>query len=290
MRQLDHLVIAVRDLDAAGDAYAALGFTLTPRADHAWGTSNRLVQLDGAFLEVLAVADPSRMEEADVDAFSFGAYNRDFLTRHEGISMLVLDSSDPVADRKGFHDRGMTVYAPFSFERDAGQPGGGSRTVGFDLTFTTDPDMPDAAFFTCRNRYPENFWRSEFQQHANGARKLGAAIIVAEEPSDVYEFVEGFSGQRELGLTSFGMECALANGGSIDVLTPTGFKAFYGEAFAVEALETPRLVAAKVLVDDVAKIARIVAENEIPAIHRSGMVIVPAAANFGTALIFQQLD
>ncbi len=288
MRQLDHLVIAARDLDAVAGAYAALGFTLTPRAFHSWGTSNQLVQLDGAFLEILAVVDPDSIEQADVDAFSFGAFNRDYLARHEGISMLVLDSSDPEADRQGFLDRGMTVYAPFSFERAAGQPDGSSRTVAFDLTITTDPGMPHAGFFTCRNRFPENFWRSEYQQHANGAQKLAAAIIVAEEPSDFYEFIEGFSGQRELGLTSFGMECALANGGSIDVLSPTGFKAFYGDAFPLDTLVTPRLVAGKVFVDDIAKITRIVAEREIPAIHKSGMVIVPASANFGSALIFQQ--
>ncbi|NIQ53863.1 MAG: VOC family protein, partial [Gammaproteobacteria bacterium] len=45
-RRIDHLVHAVDDLDAAAAAYEDLGFLVTPRADHPFGTSNRLVILD----------------------------------------------------------------------------------------------------------------------------------------------------------------------------------------------------------------------------------------------------
>ena len=80
-RGIDHLVLAVRDLDAAARTYSALGFTLTPRAEHPWGTANRLVQLDGSFLEVLEVAHPERLVEHGPRSFSFGAYKREWLER-----------------------------------------------------------------------------------------------------------------------------------------------------------------------------------------------------------------
>lgn len=287
MRKLDHLVMPVRDLEAAASDYGKLGFKLTPKADHAWGTSNQLVQIDGTFLELLAVIDPSRMEEADFDAFSFGAFNRDFVTRHEGISMLVLDSVDAAADRKEFHDIGLTTYAPFSFERIARQPDGSEKKVAFDLTFTTHGDIPDAAFFTCRNRFPENFWKPEYQNHPNGAIRIASAIMVADEPADLHEFLEGFAGQRELRSTSFGIECDLGDS-QVDILTPVGFKAFYGDAFPVETLKTPRLVAIKILVDDIGKVTRFADEAGIKVIKRSGMAIVPASSAHGSVLIFQQ--
>jgi hypothetical protein len=45
-RAIDHVVLAVRDLDRAAGTFQGLGFTLTPRAMHEdrMGTSNRLAQ------------------------------------------------------------------------------------------------------------------------------------------------------------------------------------------------------------------------------------------------------
>ena len=63
-RPIDHLVLCVRDLDAARRVYEQLGFTLTPKALHPFGTENSLVQLHGNFLELLAVADRSRIKPA----------------------------------------------------------------------------------------------------------------------------------------------------------------------------------------------------------------------------------
>ena len=54
-RGLDHLVHAVRDLDAAGELYGRLGFTVGARNRHPWGTHNRIVQLPGFFIELLAI-------------------------------------------------------------------------------------------------------------------------------------------------------------------------------------------------------------------------------------------
>ena len=41
-RGIDHLVIAVRDLDAARATYQRLGFTLTPEARHPFGNCDHL--------------------------------------------------------------------------------------------------------------------------------------------------------------------------------------------------------------------------------------------------------
>lgn len=287
MRKLDHIVMPVRDLDAARRDYAALGFKLTPPADHPWGTRNSLAQIGGAFLELLAVVDPSRMEEADFDAFSFGAFNRDFLTRHEGISMLALAGTDAAADRADFHQAGLPTYAPFSFERIARQPDGSERKVAFDLTFTTHPDLPDAGFFTCHNRFPENFWKPDYLVHENGAARISAVVMVAPEPAEYHEFLERFTGQRELRVTSFGIECDIGDC-QIDILTPVGFKAFYGDALDVTSLETPRFVAVRIDVDDIGRIERDVEKGGIAVIRRAGMVVVPAAAAHGSVLIFRQ--
>lgn len=189
-RALDHIVLTVRDLDAAAAVYERLGFTLTPRARHEdrMGTSNRLAQFgERNFIELLEVDRPGGIMPHDPAAappvFSFGAHARDALERGEGASFLVFRGEDAEADCAAFAAAGAETYAPFTFEREARLPGGGSATVAFALAFATSPDMPRAAVFTCWNRAPEHFWKPAFQTHANGGLGLRRVYFVSEDPA-----------------------------------------------------------------------------------------------------------
>jgi hypothetical protein len=195
-RRIDHIVLAVTRLDDAARRYEALGFTLTPRAQHdtRMGTANRLSQFAGGnYLELLEVDRPAILDPHDFAAapprFSFGAHNRDFVGRREGISMLVLSGSDSRADAAAFRAAGLDTYAPFDFERQATLPDGAQVTVAFSLAFVTSPDMPQIAFFTCHHKTPQYFWKPAFQDHANGARRIAAAYLVAEEPERHCDFL-----------------------------------------------------------------------------------------------------
>jgi len=237
VRGLDHVVLPVHDLEAAARAFAAHGFTVSPENRHPWGTANRLIQLDGFFLEILSIADGSLITEAEGTTFSFGGFNRDFLKSREGPSMLVLDSSGPVQDRADFEAAGLDLYDPFAFERTANRPDGSTAQVGFDLTIVGDPLSPEIGYFTCRNRFPENFWQPVLQSHANGASTIKAVYMVAQDPSDHHEFLGGFTGQREMRATSLGLELETARG-QIVVLNPKAYRSLIGEA-AAEALSGP---------------------------------------------------
>ena len=70
-RGLDHVVHAVRDLDAAAELYRRLGFTVGARNRHSWGTHNNLVQLPGFFVELLAMADTSAITPHGERFFSY---------------------------------------------------------------------------------------------------------------------------------------------------------------------------------------------------------------------------
>ena len=62
---IDHIVIAVRDLAAASDDYARLGFTVTPGGEHTGGaTHNALISFaDGAYFELIAFKEPDRPQD-----------------------------------------------------------------------------------------------------------------------------------------------------------------------------------------------------------------------------------
>ncbi|HYY07315.1 MAG TPA: VOC family protein [Actinomycetota bacterium] len=60
MLRLDHVVLAVRDLEAsAGRLWEEQGIRFEPGGRHAaWGTANMIAPLGGSYLELLGVVDP----------------------------------------------------------------------------------------------------------------------------------------------------------------------------------------------------------------------------------------
>lgn len=195
-RAIDHVVIAVRDLDAAAGAVEALGFTVTPRAAHPdhMGTSNRLVQFaNRSFIELLEIDRPHLQVGHDFAAspprFSFGAHAKAFMETGTGMAGLVLATDDARADIERFQAAGVETYAPQDFERRATLPDGSESTVAFSLAFATNPAMPGIVFFTCQNRFPENFWKPAFQSHANGATGIAGVTMVDDDPARHADFL-----------------------------------------------------------------------------------------------------
>ena len=227
-RGLDHIVHAVRDLGAAVEHYRRLGFQVGARNMHprAWGTMNHIVQLPGTFIELLSMADESGIVPHAPRQFSFGAFNRDFLKRGEGLSMLVLEGRGaPDADE--FRERGIGDFALYEFERAGKRPDGMPIKVAFALAFASDPLAPGTGFFTCQHRHPENFWNPAFQQHANGVERVAGIVMVAEEPARHRDFLLAFTGAGGSRNTGRGFTIELSRG-DIDVTPPAAFERRYG--------------------------------------------------------------
>ena len=178
-RGLDHLVIAVHDLDAAGKLYEAMGFLVGARNRHPWGTENRIVQMPGVFLELITLGAGAAIEPHAPGRFSFGAFVRDSLARREGIALTVLESDVSGADRDRFAAAGIGDFAPFFFERQALRPDGTSVRVAFSLAFAQDRLAPEVGFFVCQQHEPQNFWNPAFQRHPNGASGVAAVLMLS---------------------------------------------------------------------------------------------------------------
>ena len=123
-RGLDHIVHAVRDLDAAAQFYARAGFTVGARNRHPWGTHNYIVQFPGVFIELVAIAEPERIPPARPRSMSFGVTIREFVARHEGLAMLVLEGKGAADDADAFRKAGIGDFDVFEFARDAKRPDG----------------------------------------------------------------------------------------------------------------------------------------------------------------------
>jgi len=281
-RGLDHIVHAVRDLDAAADLYRRLGFIVGARNRHSrsWGTQNRIVQLQGTYIELLAVADTTEIVPHSPRHFSFGAFNRDWLKREQGLSMLVLEGCG-ASDTDAFLAAGIGDYDLYEFEREGKRPDGAPVTLAFALAFASDPRAPDIGFFTCFQRHPENFWNSAFQSHANTATAVAGVVLVAKAPADHAEFLAAFAG-ADSRRTPDGVMITTPRG-DIEVLTSPAFTSRFGVP-APDISAGARLAALRFLVTDPSLLAK---APGIARTHTGNITVIGQDDAMGAVLVFE---
>src|SRR3954463_10736277 len=107
--RLDHVGVAIRDLERGRAAYERLGFTLTPRSIHRgspapgapvvpFGSGNHCAMFRDGYLEVVGLTDPAVYSNV-----------RSLVARYEGahIVAFAVDSAD--ATCAALADRGVAV-------------------------------------------------------------------------------------------------------------------------------------------------------------------------------------
>ncbi len=102
---IDHVVVVVRDLDAAIADAGRAGFTVRPGGEHAGGaTHNALIAFaDGSYVELIAFRQPDEPQ-------AHKWWPR--LAKGEGLVDFALLSSDLAAEAQEINDRGFQVPAP----------------------------------------------------------------------------------------------------------------------------------------------------------------------------------
>jgi len=282
-RGLDHIVHAVRDLDAAAELYRSFGFTVGARNRHPWGTHNYLVQFPGFFIELMTLAEPDKLGD---DGFSklFGRYAGDFLAKHEGLALMILESKDARADEQGFRSAGIAASETMRFEREGRRPDGTPVKVGFSLAFAEDKGAPDIHFAVCQQHYPENFWNPEFQKHANGATGVAGAVLVADAPERHRGFLEKFAGGAAA-KAEHGFSIATPRG-TIDMTTPAGFVTRFGVK-APDTAKGARLAAVRFAVADASLLQDLPELAGIAGLYQGNAAVIGAEDAFGAVMVFE---
>jgi catechol 2,3-dioxygenase-like lactoylglutathione lyase family enzyme len=164
---LDHVVIAVSDLDRAVADYQSLGFTVYPGGVHHGGVSHNalIVFEDGAYFEIIAYR-----EEAPANRWW-----RVLTGAGEGIVDFALLPENTERDVEAARARGLHLDGP--------SPGGRLRLDGVRLDWQivrpTTTDLP----FWCGDVTPRNLRVPEgaIRSHANGVTGISRVrILVAD--------------------------------------------------------------------------------------------------------------
>jgi catechol 2,3-dioxygenase-like lactoylglutathione lyase family enzyme len=169
-RRLDHVVVAVRDLDDGIARYRALGFDARAGGRHTGrGTHNAIVRFGLDYLELISVYDEAEARSAGRGELS------DVLAAREGLVAYALATNDIDGEAERIRAAGLPLIGPFAMERlrpDGAQlswrlviPGDGSYRRPWP--FFIQWDQPDA----------ERLTRDGATAHPNGAQGIRTVAV-----------------------------------------------------------------------------------------------------------------
>ncbi|BBK40804.1 hypothetical protein STVA_08240 [Allostella vacuolata] len=172
---IDHVIVLVRDLDAAAADYGRLGFTISPRGTHSahMGTGNHTIMLERDYFELMGVLAPT---EAN-------ARWREILARREGMSGVALKTDSAAKAAAEMRRAGIAAADPVHFSRPVPLPGGGTGEAAFDTTQFPPEATPDARMFCCQHLTPQTVWVPSLLHHANSAQGLAEVLLATDDPA-----------------------------------------------------------------------------------------------------------
>jgi catechol 2,3-dioxygenase-like lactoylglutathione lyase family enzyme len=182
---LDHIVIAVADLEAAFTDYTKLGFTVIRGGAHANGiTHNVLVVFaDGAYLELIA------FKRSDPD----NRWSRVYERAGEGFVdyALLPDNIDAVV--AAAQQRGLDMADP--------EPGGRHRPDGARLEWKTARSPRSDVPFLCGDVTPRSLrvQEGDVRRHANGVVGVATLMVAVQDLEQSLARNAALLGTRDIG-------------------------------------------------------------------------------------------
>ncbi len=172
---LDHVVVTVRDLDAAAAQWTSLGFTVSPRGTHSpiLGTGNYTIMFGEDYVELLGILTETEQNKP----------TRDYLARREGLERAAFTTDDAAAGAAELKSRGLAALGPIHFGRPVDLPGGGTGEARFNVfRWPLDQNPGGLRIFACQHLTRETVWFPELQSHANSVTRIVRLEVLAADP------------------------------------------------------------------------------------------------------------
>jgi len=261
---IDHLIVGVRDLDAARRSWNRLGFTVTPRGRHrGWGTANHCLMLQEGYVELLGIVDPTGFDNG------LGA----FLKEREGLLGVALGTADADATHAAWRRAGLAAGEPAALGRLLELPDGDVE-LRFRNTMLERRDLAGVGMFASQHLTPELLRRPAWTAHPNGALALVSCTVVARDPAEVAAAMGKVFGTSALTRTD--ALTAVQTGSAVLLVAGAADAAQLHPGFDIEEPgEAPLLEVMAVMVDDPDRAAALLKRQGVA--HRrdaSGAVLV----------------
>jgi len=274
IRNVNHCILAVRDLEVARARFASLGFTLTPRGRHPHrGTGNYCVMFPDNYVELLGVIHKDGHEPLVEKQLAKG----------EGIGGLAFDTDDVKRAFEQMTSRGVEAAEPFQAQRDI-ELETGPVSVRFQIVRIGADSSPYLSTFLCRHLDAGIVYRPDFLHHDNGVTTINEFIVVVPELLGVAERYERLFGE---GKTRSSPEETVVNTGNCDIRFVTAARAARLVPVGQPAGPLPQVVRIVFRADVPDRVADHARRLAIP-VSRSeaGGVLIGSDHGFGVALEF----
>jgi catechol 2,3-dioxygenase-like lactoylglutathione lyase family enzyme len=271
----DHVVIAVRDLDASAAQWRRMGFTLSHRGTHSrlMGTANYTIMFGEDYLELLGVLAATDQNKP----------TQQFLQDREGIERMAFTTDDAAAGAAELRSQGLAPLGPVQFSRPVDLPGGEKSEAKFNVfRWPLNENPGGMRIFACQHLTRSAVWVPGLQNHANGASCIRRIEILSATPKTAAEHLGRLIDEP---VTPSGDSWRVPSGrGRADVLF------FDQAAFAHRYPQAVRLDAARegavAIVIGITALAAATKALESLGISHDGVVSVPAAAANGVIVSF----
>ncbi len=268
LSRLDHVVIAVRNLDAAAKTYRGFGFNLTPRGLHEGkGTGNHCIMFGKTYIELLGVVDSSGAE---------GSLAQRVKARGEGGIAIAYGADDAGKACAALRAAGIDAEDPNDLSRPLDLDGKRDM-VRFRNVNMPGLKLPETMQFVCTHATPElTRARREWQLHPSGATGLAKIIVAHDNPQDAAAEFKAL----------FGTTGALDNA-TIATQTRAQIEKELG-ADALKGAPAHGIVGLRIRVNEIDAVAAMLDMGRIPHREATHRLIVPANAAHGVYLEFAE--
>jgi len=271
---IDHVIIAVNDLERARLTWERLGFTLTPRGRHLEkGTGNYCIMFERDYLELMGVVDQSQ-DTGGLD---------EFLARGEGPRGLAFATRAGDETAAELARRGLHPTAPRDLTRQLELPEG-TVLPRFRLVSLPPEETPGLMSFICQHRTPELVRRPDWLRHANGVVGIVGIAVLVESTKPLGA---AYDKLFPAGVTTTDQVLVVHAGRHrLTFATPDDFAALYPEIEPELRRPLPAMAAVRFLSRDLAATADHLTRWQVAHEEtRDGGILVPPSAANGTLLI-----
>jgi hypothetical protein len=276
---IDHVIVAVRDLEDARTVWSRLGFTLSPRGRHiGQGTANYCVMFPSDYLELLGIVDAADSVER--------LYA--FLARREGPMAAAFAPAGTAEEaRAALLRRQLHPSEPRPLARQIELP---QETVlpRFSLISLPLDETPGLDSFLCSHLTPALMRRPEWLVHPNGAIGLRAVHVLVESTAPLLPAYDRLFGIVQVTTTD---AVAVVHIGRQRLVfsTPDDFQTMHPGIEIDPGFSPPGIVALELGVERLQRAIdhltqRHVAFDEMP----GGTLAVPAREASGAVLLFSE--
>ncbi|MBV8888460.1 MAG: VOC family protein [Alphaproteobacteria bacterium] len=272
---IDHIIVAVRDLERARDAWVRLGFIPTPRGRHlGHPTANYCIMFGQDYIELLGSA------AADDPGPRLGP----FLAKRQGPMQLAFaPNGSAVEARAALLASGLNPAEIRPLGRELAGPEG-PVVPRFSLIDLPPEETPGLNCFVCSHLTPELMRRPEWLDHPNGVIGIkGVHILVAETAPLLPAYDQLFGIQHVT--TTDAVAAIQAGPHRLLFSTPDDFMTMHPGIDLDPAFPLPGIVAIDLAIASGSRTAAFLQGAEIPFRELAeGTLVVPASEACGTLL------